>query len=132
MKLHEASRLCIYCGGEIKNVKKGEHIVPKALGCSLAIKTVCGKCNNLFSEIDTALCSRSLLSVIASQEIDSHLWQVWDVDHSAHNLLPEARSNWASENMAVYPQVIFDRRRLQVSPARSGLDKYQRGRRLAV
>ena len=90
-------RSCIYCRGDVVRVRKGEHIVPEAVSGALTVKTVCGNCNNRFSQIDTELCSRSPLSIVASQQIDAHLWQVWDVDHSAAHLLLEARPDWSAE-----------------------------------
>ena len=99
---------CMYCGGRIGKTKRGEHIVPKAIGGARTIKNVCGDCNNAFSQIDTELCSRSLLSVVASQEIHAHIWQVWDVDHSAKNLLLEGRPDWSANSLMVYPQIIFE------------------------
>ena len=53
---------CVYCGGEVRGVSKGEHVIPKALGAALTMNTVCKDCNNAFSDIDKELCSRSLLS----------------------------------------------------------------------
>jgi hypothetical protein len=109
-----AKRLCIYCGRPVGRVKHGEHIVPQAIGGGRTIKTVCADCNNAFSEIDTELCSRSPLSIVASQEIDSHIWQVWDVDHSAGNLLLEARPDWSADSLRLYPQVVFEPRGPQI------------------
>ncbi|MFC1597644.1 HNH endonuclease [Planctomycetota bacterium] len=108
MTSKRASQLCIYCGGKVRGVRKGEHIIPEAIGGGRAIKTVCGACNNEFSKIDTELCSRSPLSVVASQEIDAHIWQVWDVDHMAKNLLLEARPDWSAKSLAQYPQIVFE------------------------
>lgn len=104
-----AHRVCIYCGQNVGRVRKGEHIIPEAIGGALTIKNVCGRCNNGFSQIDAELCSRSFLSIVASQQMDAHLWQAWDVDHSAANLLLEARPDWAAESLALYPQMVFER-----------------------
>jgi len=104
-----AKQFCIYCGGAVRGVEKGEHIVPEAIGGKNTIKTVCNGCNNKFSQIDMELCSRSLLSIIASQEIDAHIWQVWDVDHIARNLLLEARPDWSPSLLMQYPQIVFER-----------------------
>lgn len=94
MATSQSTRTCIYCGGEALKVRKGEHIVPKAIGGRRTIsdfckgRTICNPCNNgPLSELDEELCHRSPLSVIASQEIDSHIWQVWDVDHRTDNLV---------------------------------------------
>jgi hypothetical protein len=101
-------QICIYCGGPVHGVRKGEHVIPRALGAALTIKTVCRNCNNAFSEIDRELCSRSPLSIVASQELDSHLWQVWDVDHESNDLLLEARPDWEHKCFALFPQIIFE------------------------
>jgi hypothetical protein len=114
MAIQLARRCCIYCGHEVRKVKQGEHIVPKAVGGALTIKTVCEKCNNSFSEIDGELCSRSPLSVVASQMIDASVWQAWDVDHAAANLLLEARPIWPVQSIALYPQMIFERSGAQI------------------
>jgi hypothetical protein len=109
MAANRPQKLCIYCGNPVGKVKKGEHIIPEAIGGAGAIKTVCGNCNNRFSRIDAELCSRSPLSVVASQEIDTSIWQVWDVDHAAHNLLLEARPKWPAKSLTQYPQAVFER-----------------------
>jgi len=103
-----AFRFCMYCDGKIGGVKRGEHIVPEAIGGARTIKNVCGNCNNAFSRMDRELCSRSPLSIVASQEIDAHVWQVWDVDHGGRNLLLEARPNWAANSLCQYPQIVFE------------------------
>jgi hypothetical protein len=110
-------RQCIYCGGVATRLRKSEHILPKALGGALTIRevsnrVVCHDCNNgVLSRLDQELCSRSFLSVIASQEIDAHLWQVWDVDHTSQNLLVEARPLWEGNELrrlACHPQMTIE------------------------
>lgn len=108
MAVQSARPSCIYCGRDTRRVRQGEHIIPKAVGGALTIKNVCGACNNGFSRIDTELCSRSPLSIVASHQIDAHLWQVWDVDHSADHLLLEARPDWTAESLTQYPQIVFE------------------------
>ena len=116
MAASQSTKTCIYCGGEALKVRKGEHIIPKAIGGRRTIsdfckgRTVCNPCNNgPLSELDDELCRRSPLSVIASQEIGSHIWQVWDVDNQADNLLLEARPDWCAQSLAQYPQIVFER-----------------------
>ena len=106
-------QICIYCGNNVRKVRrgKGEHIIPKIIGGALAIKNVCQSCNNHFSDIDRELCCRSPLSIIASQELDAHIWQVWDVDHKSNNLLLEARPNWIAKSLVLYPQMLFEKHR---------------------
>lgn len=114
-----AKRLCLYCGQPTKRGRKGEHVVPEAIGGALTLndvpnRSVCPKCNSgVLSQLDKELCSRSYLSAVASKEIGSHLWQVWDVDHAARNLLVEARPLWAADeslqSLVSYPQITFER-----------------------
>jgi hypothetical protein len=120
MRIVLPQRTCLYCGQPTKRGKKGEHIVQETLGGALTLRdvsdrVVCPKCNNGFlSEIDKELCSRSYLSTIASQQLDAHLWQAWDVDHEANNLLVEARPSWAADetlnSLVCYPQITFERK----------------------
>src|SRR5262245_33840679 len=112
-------RSCLYCGAPTKKGRKGEHIVPAAIGGALTLndvsdRVVCPKCNSgVLSHLDKELCSRSYLSVVASQQIDAHLWQAWDVDHSSEHLLVEARPSWADDevmnHLVCYPQLTFER-----------------------
>jgi hypothetical protein len=109
----------MYCGEETKRGRRGEHIVPEAIGGGLTLldvsdNVVCPSCNNGFlSQLDRELCSRSLLSAVASQQIDRQLWQVWDVDHHSDNQLVEARPSWASDgslnSLHCFPQITFER-----------------------
>ena len=101
-------RKCVYCGERVGRVKKGEHIIPEAIGGARTIKNVCNRCNSDFSVLDMELCSRSCLSVVASQQIDSHVWQVWDVDAAEDNLLIEGHPDWSSQSLISYPQLIFE------------------------
>lgn len=107
-------KACVYCGGEVRGVSKGEHVIPKALGAALTIDTVCKDCNNAFSDIDKELCSRSLLSIVASQELDSHIWQLWDVDHESNDLLLEARPDWEHGCFPLFPQIVFEHNRPEI------------------
>ena len=61
----------------------------------------------MLSQLDDELVSRSPLSLIAAQELESHIWQTWDVDHADGNTLLEARPDFASQSMVLFPQVIF-------------------------
>ena len=58
---------CIYCLGPVGKVKKGEHIIPHAIGGTLSLRTVCRKCNGSFSEMDRELCSRPYWRQAASR-----------------------------------------------------------------
>jgi hypothetical protein len=110
---------CLYCGRATRRFRKGEHIIPKAIGGGRYIadeseRTVCEPCNNgLLSVLDRELCNRSPLSIIASQEIAADLWQVWDVDHSSRNLLIEAKPSWHDgelKTLVQYPQMTIELR----------------------
>jgi hypothetical protein len=110
---------CIYCGKAARRGWKGEHLVPEAIGGALTLldisdNVVCTDCNNgPLSGLDKELCSRSYVSAIASQQIDAHLWQVWDVDDESDNLLVEAKPSWAPDGtmncLTCYPQITLDR-----------------------
>jgi HNH endonuclease len=93
MVTHSNNRVCVYCGGAVHKVRKGEHIIPVALGGKRTIsdsckdRTVCNPCNNgPLSQLDTELCSRSPLSIVAARELDAFVWQTWDVDHGGSNV----------------------------------------------
>ena len=114
-----AKRRCLYCGEPTKRGKKGEHVIPEAIGGAFTLndvpdRSVCPRCNSgILSQLDKELCSRSYLSVIASREIGAHLWQAWDVDHKSDNLLLEARPAWGADGsmnaLVCYPQITFER-----------------------
>jgi hypothetical protein len=109
----------IYCDGAVEKRGRGEHIVPKTIGGAVYLsdvsdKRVCTKCNNgVLSDVDRELCSRSFLSGVASQEIDAHLWQVWDIDHSSNNLLIDALAQWNADHspkgLICFPQITFEK-----------------------
>lgn len=113
-------RHCLYCGSPTKRGRRGEHLIPEAIGGALTLndvsdRVVCARCNNgVLSQLDKELCSRSYLSAVASQQIDAHLWQAWDVDHEAKNLLVEDRPLWMTDgalhSLVCFPQVVSDRK----------------------
>lgn len=113
----KSKKTCIYCGKPASRLRKGEHIIPESIGGALTIgelsdRAVCQSCNNgVLSDLDRELCSRSLVSIIGSQEIGSHLWQVWDVDHLSRNLLLEAEPCWINYELSssiTLPQMVFE------------------------
>jgi hypothetical protein len=99
-------RICLYCGEPTGRVKKGDHLIPDAIGGTLATKDVCSTCNGNLSDIDRELSSRSPLSVVASQEIDGHIAQAWDVDAWDNNLLIEGKPDFARSSFTLFPQMI--------------------------
>jgi hypothetical protein len=102
----QSNHPCMYCGKPVGRVRRGEHLIPEALGGALTTHDVCGRCNGAFSDIDRELCSRSPLSAVAARELDSTLWQAWDVDESAGNVLLEGRPDFARSSFWCYPQLI--------------------------
>jgi hypothetical protein len=109
---------CVYCGKPVRKTGRGEHIVPKVIGGALTIadvsdRVVCSTCNNgVLSNLDRELCSRSHLSIVASQEIDAHLWQAWEVDTTSGNVLLDARPVWDGvelRQLICFPQITFER-----------------------
>lgn len=110
---------CVYCGAPVKKPRRGrgEHIVPEIIGGALTIgevsnRAVCPPCNNgILSVLDKELCSRSHLSMVASQEIDAHLWQAWEVDTNSGYLLLDAKPEWEGvelRRLICYPQITFE------------------------
>ncbi len=124
MFAQNSKKTCIYCGGDVRKVKKGEHVVQNAIGGRATLKSVCGSCNNKFSAIDKELCARSFLAVVASQELDAKLWQVWDVDHSAQNVLLEAKPNWQSSSLTLYPQIAVVDEQLHMRGDRQEMERF--------
>lgn len=114
----KSSLNCVYCGNPVRKVNRGEHIVPAVLKADVTINElsdiheVCGGCNGgTLALLDKELCSRSYLSIVASQQIDAHLWQVWDVDHHSRDALVEARPEWSGSELTglhCYPQMTFE------------------------
>lgn len=103
---------CIYCG--LNRKLSNEHVIPKALGGRAVLPIsfgICEKCNNgVLSDLDRELCNRSILSVIASREIDNSIWQTWDILHQEGGIFIEARPTWKDRQIASfvsYPQVVF-------------------------
>ncbi len=115
-------KCCMYCDRPTRRGNKGEHVVPEKLAGKRTLnhgsgKRVCEKCNISFSGIDKTLSSRSMLSIIASQQINAHLWQVWDIDHQSNNTLVEALPVWDGDKMLElkwWPQIAFGGRRVEI------------------
>ena len=102
-------RLCIYCGKKTGRVKRGEHLVPDAIGGAKTTKHVCNTCNTTtLSDIDRELCSRSPLSLVAAEELDGFVAHTWDVDEQNGRLLLEARHDHIAGCARVFPQLISD------------------------
>jgi hypothetical protein len=98
-------RLCLYCGEPTGRVGKGDHLIPAAIGGTLATKDVCNNCNNDLSDIDRELCSRSPLSLAACRVFDGHIAQAWDVDAAERNLLIDGRLD-SEQGFRIFPQMV--------------------------
>ena len=46
--------------------------------------------------------------MIASQELDAHIWRVWDVDHTAKYLFLEASVDRQGKSLTPHPQIVFE------------------------
>jgi len=72
---------CVYCGGSVGNIGKGEHVIQRALGGKGEyLKCVCGDCNAAFSELDQELASRSPMAAIVQQELGAAGARTWGYD----------------------------------------------------
>jgi len=109
----EMPRTCMYCSRPIERTR-GEHILPRILGGArtlgdLSDNNACPRCNSGLSDIDRELSCRSHLGIVASQELESEIFQAWDVDHDSYSLLVEAKPNWhpsgVLDSLYCYPQV---------------------------
>lgn len=101
-------RSCIYCGHPVVKVRRGDHIMPEALGGTKTLKTVCQSCNGKFSELENELIGKTPLAILAARELGRSMANVWDVDTHDRNLLLEARRDEEAQSMMLYPQLIFD------------------------
>lgn len=99
---------CLYCGGEVRNVRKGEHIIPDAIGGTKTLKCVCTTCNNeTLSVLDKELVSKSHLSIVSFEELKKKVGLSWDIDHDLDNMLLEAEPGAGFATMRQWPQIVF-------------------------
>ena len=103
-----ASKMCIYCGKPVGRVRKGEHIVPEALGGKATIKTVCAKCNNAVSLLDKEFASESPVALIAWEELGETSPDTWNYNPKL-DLVLEGRMLPNHTSHGLWPQVVFDR-----------------------
>lgn len=88
------TKQCIYCGRTIKGVRRGEHVIPEAIGGRKTIPVVCAPCNSgPLSDIDRELCSRSAMSLAALKALGNSLETSWEINHGADRLLLKARND---------------------------------------
>jgi hypothetical protein len=99
---------CIYCGQDVRGVRKGEHVVPQALRATVAIQRVCKKCNNNeLSQLDKELVSASPLHIAAREKLDIIGDNIWDYNAQ----LNLAIEGWLDEDLNAvvqWPQVVLD------------------------
>ncbi len=104
----EQNNQCIYCGQDVRGVRKGEHVVPQALGTTVTIRRVCNECNNNeLSRLDKELVSASPLHIAAREELDIVGDNVWDYNTQL-DLAIEGRLVENSSAVVQWPQVILD------------------------
>ena len=88
-------------------MRKGEHVIPDAIGGVRTFKEVCARCNSgVLSSLDRELCSASPVAIIAGEVLGNGIGQTWDVDHHDGNVLLEAAPSWIERSMIVWPQII--------------------------
>jgi hypothetical protein len=68
------------------------------------------------------------------QELDAKLWQAWDVDESADNLLIEARPSWKEAGLKLthYPQILFDPKGPQIRCDVNEMNRFGREKFISV
>ena len=102
------AEVCIYCGQPVGRVRKGEHVVPAALAAKATIRRVCGGCNNnVLSQLDQELVSRSPLSNVASSVLDTVGDNIWGYD-AYLDLALEGRLERKVDAVVLWPQVVID------------------------
>ena len=106
-KVEAVAKFCIYCGKQVRGVRKGEHVIPEALGGTLTLKNVCRECNNAFSEIDKELVSKSPLNFFVWQTLGSHSGEAWEYVEK-YDLVIETRLLPEYRCTVLWPQVVLD------------------------
>jgi hypothetical protein len=99
--------ICIYCGGPVGRVKKGEHVIPDALGGSVKLKTVCNRCNNAMSDIDKELVWESPIRLVSWEVLGNHSNDILEFN-ARRNLALEARVLPGYVSPVLWPQVVFE------------------------
>ncbi|MCH8270607.1 MAG: hypothetical protein IH985_05275 [Planctomycetes bacterium] len=97
---------CIYCGGSTSGVRRGEHVIPEALGGTRTLRCVCGSCNGEFSVLDKELCSRSPLSIVVQQELGTESAMLWDYNEE-YGIALEARILRGFLAPVLWPQLVL-------------------------
>lgn len=103
-------KICIYCKGEVKGVRKGEHVVPDALGVNATIRRVCTDCNiNELSRLDKELVTASPLSIAARKALNTNGENVWDYSAKLDLALEGRLADDLDDVVVRWPQVVLDR-----------------------
>jgi len=98
---------CMYCGGPLAKIARGEDIFPRAIGCARSIKVVCAACNNrVLSTLDKELVSHSPLRLAMPPTWQKRGEEVWNYD-ADRDLAIEARMLPENEACVNWPQLIF-------------------------
>ncbi|MHC4661222.1 MAG: HNH endonuclease [Planctomycetota bacterium] len=98
------SKTCIYCGSEIRKIRKGEHVVPEALGGRNTIRRVCNDCNNgELSILDNVLMSQSPLHMPMIMEMTKKPAEIWDCNNE-YNIVTESRLSSDRSYTILWPQ----------------------------
>ena len=108
--MSELAAWCIYCGGELIDVGKGEHVLPDAIGCTATMPCVCTGCNTgILSKLVEVLVCRSHLSVVRFKWEREKLRLAWDIDHADGNLLLDAKPiDGTFSSFPIWPQMIVE------------------------
>lgn len=121
--MSRTSRSCIYCDGELRRVRKGEHIIPQALGSCEAIRSVCHGCNNAFSVLDQHLISCSPVHLIDYRLRMTRGGNWYDIDHDDDNLVIEVYPDSSQKTWTAWPQIIFCEHGTQIRGDHEGFEQ---------
>lgn len=89
-------------------MRRGEHVVPEALGMTVTIRKVCNDCNNNeLSRLDKELVSASPLHLAAREVLDINGNNIWDYNAQL-DLAIEGRLVENPRAVVQWPQIILD------------------------
>jgi len=109
--MSNSKRTCIYCGGPTGRVRKGEHVVPRALGGTKTIKNVCSTCNNgVLSTLDEELATKSPLSIARMLSLEKATDRLWAIsgDKQSGAIRYESKYDASRGTLVTYPQLILE------------------------
>lgn len=105
--MSRTAKSCIYCDGVLRQIGKGEHIIPKALGSTAKIRCVCGDCNNEFSVLDKHLLMNSPIYLIHYRIHGTKGGHWYEIDKDDDNLIIQVCPNRTQTSWPACPQIIF-------------------------